>query len=80
MRFNAVVTLALLMAVAFVCAPPAHAGTVISTCDEPSLDAAVAAGGTVTFACSGTITVTSTITISSDTTIDGTGHDLPPEI
>jgi pectate lyase len=31
-------------------------------------------GGTVTFSCSGTITLTSTITIASDTTIDGSGQ------
>ena len=52
-------------------ASPAQAGGVVSVCDETHLLAALTGGGTVTFACSGTITLTSTIIISADTSIDG---------
>jgi cell division septation protein DedD len=55
-------------------AAPAHAGGIVSVCDEAHLLAALAGGGTVTFACSGTITLTNTITIAADTTIDGSGQ------
>jgi hypothetical protein len=53
---------------------PTIAATV-STCDEAGLRAALS-GGTVTFACDGTITLTSTITITNDTVLDGTGHNV----
>jgi hypothetical protein len=33
-------------------------------------------GGTVTFACDGTITLTNTITITNDIVLDATGHSL----
>src|SRR5262245_34810521 len=58
----------------------AHAAAVVTTCTETSFNAAIASlgslGGTVTFACSGTITLTSTRTISPPTelTIDGAGQ------
>ena len=52
----------------------AHAGGVVSVCDEAHLLSALSGGGTVEFSCSGTIALTSTITISTDTTIDGTGQ------
>ena len=55
---------------------PAYAGGVVSICDEVHLRAALAGGGTVTFACSGTITLTNEIVIDVDTTIDGTGQDV----
>src|SRR5581483_6431680 len=56
-------------------ARPARAATTVSTCDEPTLDAAIAAGGTVTFACSGTITLTHAITIGAgaNVTLDASG-------
>jgi predicted outer membrane repeat protein len=57
-------------------AAPAHAGGVVTVCDEAHLLAALAGGGTVTFSCSGTITLTNTITISADTTIDGSGQTV----
>ncbi|MCB0201837.1 MAG: hypothetical protein H6649_15190 [Caldilineae bacterium] len=57
-------------------ASPAQAGGVVTVCDEAHLLAALAGGGMVTFACSGTITLAYTITISTDTTIDGTGQDV----
>jgi predicted outer membrane repeat protein len=49
-------------------------GGVVSVCDETHLLSALSSGGTVTFACSGTILLTNTITISADTTIDGSGQ------
>ena len=48
----------------------------VKSCDEPSLRAALAEGGTVTFACDGTITLTSTLVIGADTTIDTSGHHV----
>ena len=57
-------------------ASPAHAGGVVSVCDEAHLLAALAGGGTVTFTCSGTITSASYITIAADTTIDGSGQSV----
>lgn len=55
---------------------PAQAGGVVTICDETHLLAALTGGGTVTFACSGTITLTSTITIVANTTIDGSGQTV----
>ncbi len=54
----------------------AHAGGVVTVCDEAHLLAALSGGGTVAFACSGTITLTAEIVISADTTIDGTGQNV----
>ncbi|MBI3849481.1 MAG: hypothetical protein HY298_04205 [Verrucomicrobia bacterium] len=51
------------------------AGTV-TVCNEASLDAALTNGGTVAFACDGTITITSTKVISLDTVLDATGHTV----
>ena len=77
MRPKHLVTLLVLLALAVASAPtPAHAGGVVSVCDEAHLLAALAGGGTVTFSCSGTITLTATITIAADTTIDGSGQTV----
>jgi predicted outer membrane repeat protein len=57
-------------------AAPAHAGGVVTVCDEAHLLAALAGGGTVTFACSGTINLTATIRIAASTTIDGRGQHV----
>jgi hypothetical protein len=62
----------------------AHAATAItvSTCDESHLDAAISqansdnAGDTITFSCSGDITLTSTLTISGSMTLDGRGQSV----
>lgn len=54
----------------------AHAGGVVTVCDEAHLLTALAGGGTVTFTCSGTITLTATVTISANTTIDGIGQSV----
>jgi predicted outer membrane repeat protein len=55
---------------------PVQAGGVVTVCDEAHLLAALAGGGTVTFGCSGVITLTNTIVISTDTTIDGSGQEV----
>jgi predicted outer membrane repeat protein len=83
MRLQHLVTLlvlltALLAVLLTLAAPaaPAHAGGVVSVCDEAHLLAALAGGGTVTFSCSGTITLTAEIVIAADTTIDGSGQTM----
>src|SRR5438552_4349406 len=55
---------------------PARAAGTVSTCDEPSLDAALAGGGAVTFACDGTIMLTTTKAIAADTSLDATGRTV----
>ncbi len=54
------------------------AGGLVSSCDEMSLLAALAGGGTVTFDTTGecVITVSETILMTAPTTIDGNGHDV----
>ena len=49
---------------------------VVTNCTEANLRAALVGGGTVTFACDGTITLGSTITNDTDTVVDGTGHQV----
>jgi hypothetical protein len=49
---------------------------VVSTATEASLDSALAGGGTVTFACSGTITVTNVENIITNTLLDATGYNV----
>ena len=71
---GAVVALALLMVA--LSASPAHAGGVVTECDEAHLLTALSGGGTVTFACSDYIYLTSPITISANTTIDGSGQSV----
>jgi predicted outer membrane repeat protein len=75
MRIKQLVTISALLA-AFLLPSPAHAGGVVTVCDESHLLAALDGGGAVTFACSGTITLSDTITIDDDTTIDGSGQDI----
>ena len=55
-------------------ASPAYAGGVVSVCDEAHLLTALAGGDTVTFSCSGTISLSAPIVIAADTTIDGSGQ------
>src|SRR5204862_36990 len=52
----------------------ARAGGVVTEPNEGSLRAALAGGGTVTFAMDGTITLSSTLIITNDTVVDGSGH------
>lgn len=65
--FSAVLILLILV----VRTPSVHASGNVDVCDEPHLLVALMGGGTVTFGCSGTITLTATLTIMADTTIDG---------
>ena len=77
MRPKHLVTLLVLLALVVASAPtPAHAGGIVSVCDQAHLLAALIGGGTVTFSCSGTITLTATITIAANTTIDGSGQNV----
>ena len=48
----------------------------VLTASEAALRAAMAGGGTVTFACDGTITLANTLTITLDTVLDATGHQV----
>lgn len=75
MRPKYLVTILVLLALA----PPAssaHAGGVVGVCDEAHLLVALAGGGTVTFGCSGTITLTAEIAVVADTIIDGGGQNV----
>ncbi len=63
------------IAVALAFSPGAPAATV-TNCTEPDLRLAMAAGGTVTFACDGIIVVTNTITNYLDIVLDGTAHQV----
>ncbi len=52
------------------------AGGTVTNCSEIDLRAALAGGGTVNFACDGTIPLASTITVMTDTVLDVTGHQV----
>jgi hypothetical protein len=52
-------------------------GAVVTNCNEADLRAAIVQGGTVTFLCSGTISISGpTILITNDLTLDGTGASV----
>ena len=52
---------------------PVAAAGVVTECTDAALRAAVAGGGAISFACSGTIALTSQLAITQDTVIDGAG-------
>src|SRR5580692_952979 len=56
-------------------ARPRAEASVVSSCTQQALRAAIAAGGVVTFSCGGTITLTSqlVVTAGQDVTVNGTG-------
>lgn len=54
----------------------AIASGVVSPCTEASLNAALAGGGTVTFACAGTITLTTTKVVSVNTILNADGYNV----
>jgi hypothetical protein len=54
----------------------AWAGGVVTDCTEAALRAAMAGGGTTTFACAGTIALACTITNTLDTVLDATSHQI----
>src|SRR5262245_9022372 len=51
-------------------------GAVVQTCDENGLRAALAASGSVTFACDGTIVLASPIVVTTAISLDAVGHDV----
>jgi fibronectin-binding autotransporter adhesin len=53
-----------------------HGAGVVAVCDEPNLRAALAGGGMVTFAASGTIELADTLVITNGTTIDADGYSV----
>lgn len=60
----------------FSLSPAAWASGVVSNATESSLVAAMAGGGSVTFAINGTIYLSNTIVISDNTVLDATGHNV----
>jgi hypothetical protein len=50
--------------------------TVVTECTEAALRAAMSGGGTVTFACDGTITLSNTLFITDNTVLDATDHQI----
>jgi hypothetical protein len=50
-----------------VCNPAARGEGIVAECTEAALRAALAGGGSVTFACDGVITLTNTLVISTNT-------------
>jgi hypothetical protein len=71
-----VAVLASSLGLALLCPATASADTVITQCTEPVLRNAISKGGTVTCACSGTITLTNNITIATNVVLDGTGQSV----
>ena len=60
----------------FFCALPPLLASTVTTADEAALRAALSGGGTVTFACDGTIVLANTLVISQDTVLDASGHNI----
>ena len=54
----------------------ALAGGTVNNCTETDLQIAMAGGGTVLFACDGTITLSGTITVSQKTVLDANGRSV----
>src|SRR5688572_9984588 len=48
----------------------------LSNCDEASLRQAITNGGTITFACDGTIALSAMLLVDRDTVLDGTGRQV----
>ncbi|HXJ71497.1 MAG TPA: hypothetical protein VNM37_01545, partial [Candidatus Dormibacteraeota bacterium] len=49
---------------------------VVANCTQEALQAAMQAGGKVTFTCDGTIVLTNSITVAADVILDATGHQV----
>src|SRR6266404_905219 len=56
--------------------PAAFGSGTVANCTQADLEAALAGGGTVQFACSGTITLTNTLVIAQDTMLDANGSTV----
>ena len=52
------------------------AGATLSNCDEASLRQAMSSGGTITFACDGTIALSTMLLVDRDTVLDGNGRQV----
>src|SRR2546427_13274913 len=52
----------------------ARAHGTVTTCDQPSLETALAGGGNVTLACNSVIVLTNTISLTTRTDLGGTGQ------
>lgn len=70
--------LTLLFSALMVAPATVRAAGTVATCDETTLRTALTGGGTVTFSCSGTITLSSgnPIIITANTILDGTGQTV----
>ncbi len=68
------VVLPLMMALAWLPSAAPAASKTVADCDQAHLESALAGGGTVTFDCDGTITLSNTITIAADTVLDASGR------
>jgi hypothetical protein len=55
---------------------PLFASGLVTECSQAGLENALSGGGTVTFACDGTIVLSNTITISQDTLLDASGRTV----
>ena len=56
--------------------PPCVGSNVVTTCDEPSLRAAISQGGNVRFCCDGIISLASAIEITNSVTLDASGRSV----
>jgi hypothetical protein len=67
-----------LLGIVFILTIQSHvlAGGTVTSCDEASLRAALAGGGTVTFACDGMIVLANTLVIANNTVLDASGHSI----
>jgi len=76
-RFTPSAGLAFMLASALMVMPaPVWSDGIVTSCTETNLRAAMAGGGTVTFACDGTITLGNTISITTNTVLDASGHQV----
>ncbi len=75
MRFIMLIALAAMLTL-LAPAQTTHAAGLVSVCDEASLRAALLGGGTVTFSCSGTITLSSMFIVNTNVTLDGAGQSV----
>jgi len=75
--FSACALLAASFLFAIFCSPQTgRCGGTVTNCTEADLNAALTNGGTITFTCDGTITITNTKVISTNTTLDASGHNI----
>jgi len=68
--------IAILACLSLAVAPAFGQNTVVSNNNPATFSSAVAAGGTVTFAFNGTITLTNTIVVTNNVLVDATGYNI----